>query len=253
MIEKFGASLDWQTTEVGEIKELKLGELHLWWLPLKLDASQIDFARSLLSDIQHDKYLRRASPELQQAYLAGRYYLLHLLAAYANINPKQVELRYSRLNKPSLSHHTCDIEFNFTDTSANGTTHGLFAFTKGLQVGVDIESRERRNNFSAIAQKRFTENELAYIKRPNSTDIDPERFLAIWTRKEAFGKATGVGINFTMNQRDLASDTPELEFFDQDEQAWRLLQLDLGDSLIASIVHAEHQPLSVKAYRTAIY
>lgn len=249
MIEKFSSSLHWQTAEISEINGLETGELHLWWLPLSLDNSQIEIAKSLLSETQLNKFSRRATPELKRAYLAGRYYLLHLLGAYTNLSPDQIELSYSRLNKPSLKHEDHDIEFNFTDTTTNGVTHGLFAFTKGLQIGVDIEARQRSANFSMIAKKRFTENELAFVTPPNSNEPDPERFLAIWTRKEAFGKATGVGINFTMNKQDLASDSADLNFFDQDQQPWRLSQLDLGETLIAAVVHAEHQPLSVRAFR----
>lgn len=249
MIEKLGITPHWQTMAISDAGGLEDDQLHIWWLPLRLNHSQKLVAKGLLNSTQHDKYTRRATSELQEAYLAGRYYLLHLLAAYAHCKPDEVNLSYSRLNKPSLSHQERSIEFNFTDTTVDGVEHGLFAFTKRHQVGVDLEARARRSNFAAITAKRFTPNEIEFVTNAETKEVDPERFLAIWTRKEAFGKATGMGINFKMNQRDLASDKPELNFVDQDNQAWRLLQLELGDTLLASVVHAEHQPLSLKAYQ----
>jgi len=249
MIENLGTRPEWKTAEIGSVQHIGTRQLHLWWLPLTLNSSQRLAAENLLSDLQRDKYTRRATPALQHAYLAGRYYLLYLLSAYAGCQPHQIKLSYSRLNKPSLSDGDQNIEFNFTDTTIDGVTHGLFAFTKSLAVGVDLEARARRSNYALIVEKRFTENEKEYVTKANSNQIDPDRFLSIWTRKEAFGKAKGVGINFKMNEHDLASDNPKLNFFDQDDQAWGLLQLDLGEQLIASVVHAEHQTLSLQAYQ----
>ena len=249
MIEDFGKTPEWQTANIGEINKLESNDLHIWWLPLRLNPSQKIVATSLLSDVQHDKYMRRRTSELKNAYLAGRYYLLHLLGAYTHCRPDEVKLSYSRLNKPSLSHNNTNIEFNFTDTTVNGVAQGLFAFSKNRQVGVDLEALTRRGNFPAITRKKFTQNEIDFVTHSNTKEINPERFLAIWTRKEAFGKATGVGINFKMNERDLASDEPELNFVDQDDQPWRLLQFKLGNELIASVVHSEHKTLSLHAYQ----
>jgi len=245
-----GKKPDWASTSLAKIPPIEHNELHLWWLPLCLNGQQCQTAETLLSDIQRDKYARRATPELKHAYLAGRYYLLNLLGAYAGCAPDEVMLSYSRLNKPSLSLHDKDIEFNFTDTSVNNQAFGFFAFTKGKAVGVDIEARSRRSDFATIVARRFTPAERDFVTDPASNSINPERFLAIWTRKEAYGKATGVGINFQMNERDLASQSHELNFWDKQDKPWHLEQFELGEELIAAVVHAAHQSLSIKAWNS---
>lgn len=222
-------------------------DVHVWWLPLDLTPAQHELAKPLLSDIQRDRYLRRQGADAQVAYLAGRYYLLSLLGAYTNTPAQAVELSYTRMNKPYLSDRNNDLHFNFTDTRSGANRFGVFAFCRQHSVGIDIESFDRRNNFAAIAASRFTAAELDYVY--DNEVLNVKKFLAIWTRKEAFGKATGKGINFKMNEQDLCSgDRAELLFFDPADRAWRQLQLALGENLIASLVHATHEPLDVHAF-----
>jgi phosphopantetheinyl transferase len=151
------------------------------------------------------------------------------------------------LNKPSLSFHDNDIEFNFTDTQAEDKAYGLFAFCQGHEVGVDIEWAGRQKDFSAIAARRFSQAEIELVTSP-SGEIDAVRFLSIWTRKEAFGKAKGVGINFKMNQLNLVDDEAnEHNFFCHEQRDWRLHQIRF-EGLIASLVHSGHHNLSIKAF-----
>lgn len=246
-MEKLGENFNWNDASLQAFPHLDADELHLWWLPLELDQAQIRPALDLLSDIQRDKYHRRASDQLKQNYLAGRYYLLNLLAAYTQQLPSEVLLSYSRLNKPSLSDPSLAVEFNFTDTDG----YGVFAFSLGRQVGVDIESRARKINFKAIADRRFTQQELEFVYQNGK--VNTERCLAIWTRKEAYGKATGLGINFKMNQRNLYShnnDVHQHKFRDSDGELWRCLQVQLGDQFIASVVHQQHRELTVKTFKS---
>lgn len=242
-----GIRPNWQSGSINAVPALRQNELHIWWLPLSINTEQTHEAQQLLNDIQRDKLARRKNQQLKSAYLAGRYYLFKLLAGYMKVPANEILLNYSRLNKPFISDSAANLHFNFTDTIVKQQSHGVFAFSHNDEVGVDIEARSRRSNFELIAERRFTENEKAFVTE--NGEVNPDKFLAVWTRKEAFGKATGRGINFQMNEQDLASDDKtELDFFDLEQRAWRLLQLELGDDLIACVVHAGHQPLSLKTF-----
>lgn len=251
MIEKTGHSFNWKIASSVSFPTLADNQLHIWCLPLRLDPWQRQQALSILSDIQRDKYHRRATTELQEIYLAGRFYLLNLLGAYTKQSPKEVLLSYNRLNKPSLSVKTRGIEFNFTDTDG----YGAFAFSKHRQVGIDIEMVTRDANFDAIAKRRFTSTELEFVYQNGI--LNKRRFLAIWTRKEAYGKARGVGINYQMNARnlyskngDLSTENNEHLFSDNHDTPWRCLQFYFEDSFIASVVHEGHQKLDIQAYKS---
>lgn len=251
MIEPIGLTLNWQSASRQDFPSLSDSDLHLWWLPLILESHQAEQAIELLSDIQRDKYHRRMTPELKQAYLAGRYYLLSLLGHYSNCSPEKVELSYSRLNKPYLSNRDSHLEFNFTDTQHQGQFYGLFGFTKTNAIGVDLESRHRNIDLSKLITKRFTQEERAYVQKNKS--IDRARGLSIWTRKEAYGKATGQGINFKMNEHNFAhqnANSASFNFIDTKKQPWRCLPLNLGDDFVASCVHESHSELTVCAFNS---
>lgn len=216
---------------------LQAGDLHLWWIHLKLDNEQTQFALSLLNSSQQNKYQRRADPILKERYLAGRYYLYKLLAHYSQINEQEISLSYNRFNKPFLNNNLHQIQFNYTDT--NG--YGLFAFSKNVELGVDVEFIGRTGNFAPIVKKRFTNNEANHVIQP-SGDINQKRFLDYWTRKEAYGKALGVGVNFKMNMVDLHSDSNIKQLSNPD---LTVIQLDLPDNHTGCVVHEGHAPLHI--------
>ena len=249
--EQIGKTLEWQIADSSSPPSLLENQLHLWFVPLNLDSQQQQNAIELLNDTQRDKYQRRATPALQQAYLAGRYHLMNMLGAYNRISAQQVNLNYSRLNKPYLNPNPGHIQFNFTDTVIDASSVALLAFTRFKAVGVDIESLARRSNFAAIVKKRFSPAETSYVTQDDGS-IDARRFLAYWTRKEAYGKATGQGINFKMNEMDLASPNSfDLKFEDKDQpaQPFSLQQIQIGDDLISSVVHQGHRDITIKAFK----
>lgn len=255
MTEQLGASLDWESSKEGSALSLMPSELHIWWLPLTISAEHAQFTLGHLNERQREKYHRRATSDLQHAYLAGRYHLLTLLAAYANCKPDKIKLSYNRLNKPSLNINNTDevnqqIHFNFTDTNIGKQSHGLFAFCRQHPVGVDLEACDRKSAFKKIAQRRFTQTELEYVTNENGL-IDSKRCLAVWTRKEAYGKAIGQGINFQMNERNLVSDNFKQPFkynFNDSKDDWRLIQIQPEQRFIACVVHQSHQNLLIKAF-----
>lgn len=247
MIDQLSEKLVWQRADTNNFPTLEDSDLHLWCLRLELTAAQRNDAIEWISDIQRDRYARRATEQLQHSYLAGRYYLLQLLGLYTKQEPSDVLLSYSRLNKPFLSLQEHSIEFNFTDTAFDNKAFGLFAFSKNRAVGVDVEALSRRSDFDKIAQRRFTAQELDLVGSP----VDPHRFLALWTRKEAYGKAIGKGINFTMNQRNLVDGlSAKFDFIDDQKKAWQLRQIELNDELISAVVAAGDQRLSIKAFNS---
>lgn len=246
-----GLELDWQAVSFEQNLSLAPDELHLWCIPLQINASQAEQALSILNDSQQDKYQRREVQQLKTSYLAGRFYLNHLLSAYTKSENQAVELSYGRLKKPHLSNNPLQLHFNYTDTVLGNSAWGLFAFTRYAEVGVDLECLERRSKFDTIAGRRFSVAEQEFVTKSDGT-IDPHRFLAIWTRKEAYGKATGKGINFVMRELDLASPGKHhLDFNDNSKPAepYQLTQIQINSNLISAVVVAGHGSRKLKAFR----
>ncbi len=171
---------------------------------MRLTDEQRDTALRYLNDHQRNRYERRPTAAQKDAYLAGRYYLFQLLSAYCKTEASELTLAYTRLNKPYLNPNPFNITFNFTDSNSTEESIGIYAFTRTVDIGVDIESKHRRGNFTSIAQRKFSAQEQLHVIDPEG-NVDAERFLSLWTRKEAYGKAIGVGVNYKMSTLDLLS------------------------------------------------
>lgn len=70
-------------------------------------------------------------------------------------------------------------------------------------IGIDIE--KIRNFNKRIPQKFFTENEQNYIF--SKKEDQNKRFFEVWTRKEAYVKWVGLGLELTLNSFDVLQDT----------------------------------------------
>ena len=244
--EKLGLVLQENTASQEFLPQIQKNEVHLWCLPLDLNERQSEIALSLISDHQKDKYYRRKTSALRCAYLGGRYYLLHLLAAYTSLPVAQVELAYSRLNKPYLEPNPHAIEFNFTDTFIKQQAIGIYAFGHQQKLGVDVECLDRNAQFQRVLERRFSPAEQAYVKASDAGQR--QRFLRIWTRKEAYGKAKGVGINFSMKELDLFSESHDLAFQCEHNRDWQLLQVHPHSRAIACVVRESHEPFRCRLF-----
>lgn len=66
-------------------------------------------------------------------------------------------------------------------------------------VGVDVEQIELRTSLWEIAQHSFAEAEIAAL-RGLAPDDFRDRFFALWTLKEAYLKARGLGLRLPLDQ-----------------------------------------------------
>ena len=67
-------------------------------------------------------------------------------------------------------------------------------------VGVDVEAFRQSRNGTAVAKRRFTPEEQAFV------GSDQERFLRIWTAKESLVKHTGEGLRRPLNSFSVLDD-----------------------------------------------
>lgn len=66
-------------------------------------------------------------------------------------------------------------------------------------VGVDVQEL---HSYSAKFRRILSEPERLWVEEADSDS----RFTAVWTRKEAYGKALGVGIAYSMEKTDFSGD-----------------------------------------------
>jgi len=177
---------------------LQQGQVHLWLVSLSIDEQkQVEF-ESVLNERQQQKMQRLKGDDRKRFYIAGRGYLNQLLQHYTGKKNSQsaMNLEFGEYGKPSLQANSTDLRFNFTDTCG----YGLFAFSLSNEVGVDFECASREGKFDRIVERRFAPEEQ-YLR-----DLSMVDFLRCWTRKEAFGKAVGTGLNYPLREYVMCDD-----------------------------------------------
>ena len=124
--------------------------------------------------------------------------LRELLGGYLRIPPASVRIGFDEKRKPCLETGAdlaspVRVHFNASHSEALA----VFAFSRELELGVDIEY-VRDMDYQAILERQFTESEKAHL-RALSTDAGRLAFFRIWTRKEAYLKATGDGLRTALD------------------------------------------------------
>ena len=84
------------------------------------------------------------------------------------------------------------------------------------EIGIDIESgkriseRMKRTALDRVAKSCFTEKEYVVYQESENKE---EFFLKIWTRKESFSKAAGIGLGIGFQNLEVLHTETEQEFF----------------------------------------
>ena len=97
------------------------------------------------------------------------------------------------------------VDFNVSHTGDTALIAIATGTQDGTRVGIDVEREERRVNADGLARKFLTERERAEIA-PLGADLRRQRFLRLWTCKEAMSKATGDALSAPFRHMDVTLD-----------------------------------------------
>ena len=117
----------------------------------------------------------------------------------------------------------------------------LIAITVGRRVGVDIERRDAKVRIHKLATRFFSPQEAAELASlPDSDQL--AGFYRGWTCKEAYLKATGLGLSFPLSKFTVAlnphSSASLLEVADLPDEAarWQMHSLNVADDFSAALL-----------------
>ncbi len=173
-------------------KTLLSDEVHIWRIqPQKItDAKVLNSLKSVLTQPEIEKVQRYRSPKAQHNALITRAFVRFVLSQYAEIKPQDWSFAISEHGKPELDNTASALSFNLSHND------DLIVCSVCMEhdIGCDIESLSRKISVEAIAKRYFSSEEYQSLK-----DLPPalqrRRFFEYWTLKEAFVKATGLGIS----------------------------------------------------------
>lgn len=211
-------------------------------LSLAVDAISIGEWKALygaLNSVERDRAQSFYFEEDRQAYVAAHALLRHSLSAVLEGDPAGWRFAANAFGKPHLADPPpgCDLRFNLSHSRSRVAV----ALALGAEVGVDVEALDRATPLDpGIADACFAPDEATALRAIENEALRRERFLRLWTLKEACIKATGYGLSqplnaFSINPDRLWASSPSLQ-----TDRWRLAQWRIGAHQLAVAVVWPH-------------
>lgn len=167
-------------------------ELHVFRVDInRVNKPKLDNLFTILNPEERTRAQRFHFEKDRNRFIVARGLLRKILAQYLPIDPAQINFSFNNYGKPEL----IDAVLQFNLSHAKDAV--LYAITKQFPVGIDIEVISDKHDIDAIAERYFSKNEYAVLKNLSGK----EKILAFynaWTRKEAFLKAIGQGLSYSL-------------------------------------------------------
>jgi len=223
---------DWKVPP--EHPALPSGEVHVWRASLECERPVLRRLETTLCATETARAARFHFPRDRNYFVAARGILRALLGAYLSKTPDNLRFNYGPQDKPSLEIQDLDCPLNFNLSHSHGLA--VYAFALGREVGVDVELIRPEFTGEDIAERYFSSRELTEL-RALSQDLRAEGFFNCWTRKEAYVKARGEGLQIPLKDFDvsLAPDEPPV-LESGDSSRWSLRSFEPAPRYVAAVV-----------------
>ena len=177
---------------------LDVTEVHLW--QASLEGRAADIFESFLSADELTRANRFHFTKDRNHFVVARGLLRNLLAAYLGVNCAELRFSYGAQGKPFLLlDGQAQINFNISHSDERAA----FAFTRGRDLGVDLEYVKDDFDDELVANRFFSRAEVLAL-RTVPADLRKRAFFNCWTRKEAYIKARGEGLSMPLDQFDVS-------------------------------------------------
>ena len=206
---------------------------------LKVDAEIVRHSLAVLSDAERRRASQFVFDRDRHRFIIARANLRFLLAERLNTKPQSVELSYGARGKPAIapSFSSSDLRFNLSHSG----DIAVYAFATEMDVGIDVERIRPITDAESIAARFFSpsENEAYLSLESRCRSIG---FFNCWTRKEAFIKALGEGLFFSLDRFDvsLEPDKParilRIDDTPGDECGWHMQSFRPAPGFVAAVV-----------------
>ena len=219
-------------------------------VPVSLSAEPAvtnELARCLSGDerLRADRF---AFERDRRRFIVARAGLRRLLAERLGLRPEAVEFAYGPRGKPALAPRLASSDLRFNVSHSEDLA--VCAFTRGREIGIDVEAVRAIEDADAIAARFFSarENDVYRALDPREK---PLGFFNCWTRKEAFIKAIGDGLYHPLDSFDvsLAPGEParilRVNDIPGDSCGWRLESFSPAEGFVLAIVTEGGAPLPV--------
>ena len=226
-------------------------EIHVWHVCPQhaLAPELIRLYEALLSADERDRYDRFVFPADRHVHLVARALVRTTLSRYAEVEPRAWVFRQGTHGRPEIAGPAGAPPLRFSLSHTAGLV--ALALARGLDVGLDVEQEHGRECDLDIARQYFASSEANALESLPA-ERQPRAFLEYWTLKEAYIKATGLGLSLPLQSFSFRlGDPPQIAFAavdGGDPTKWHFARLDLGPRHVAAVAvrHSSRPSLTVR-------
>jgi 4'-phosphopantetheinyl transferase len=174
----------------------ELNGVRVWFVDLKTGDNDLHRLKQLLDAEERERATRFATTYLSRRFVASHAALRVLLGGTLGIAPEAVRFCHGASGKPSLAGDCPASEVHFS-LSHSGEA-ALIGIAEGRPLGIDLENVRDDLDFELLATQFLAHAELNWIaSAPPESRRDA--FYICWTAKEAWLKARGDGLSYSLN------------------------------------------------------
>jgi phosphopantetheinyl transferase len=185
-----------------------------YWPTANLTSSELDVQSAILSEEEHARCNRMLGAVDRRDFTAAHGLLRNALSSIGGLAPKEWRFVTDERGKPSIvPDQAGDPPLTFSLSHTRGLV--ACAVSRAPLIGIDVEAIHERSASPDVATRFFAPAEVEMLQdHPRETYAD--RFIEVWTLKESYIKALGVGLEqqldsfafFFPNHGDLRFEAP---------------------------------------------
>ena len=250
------SSPSWQPEN--RVLDLAGNEIHVWvaFDGDARDAAQIAGFESMLEPGEHDRRARLYSEPQRHQFLVTRALQRAMLASYApGVAARDLRFVVGEHGKPALAPEFATLNLHFNLAHTDGLV--ALAVSREAMLGIDVENVNTRTAPLPIAGRFFSAAEARDLAALPAAEQNA-RFYALWTLKESWLKATGLGLAAGLGNVSFGFDRDHramrVEMANDDARRWRFWQASPGPlHRLALAVRASAPPESGGSARVRMW
>src|ERR1700730_1444128 len=215
-----------------QVLSLSHDELHVWLTWLDVERQEHTRLFSYLNKDEVSRAERFVFPRDRDHFIVARGRLRELLGKYLRCPPDAVQFKTGRFGKLSLLDDENQLRFNLSHS------HGLalYGFCMGRELGIDAEKIRPGFAGQGIAERYFSaaeQRELTEVPK----ELRDTAFFLCWTRKEAYIKARGDGLQIPLDSFDVSLKPDEpATLRSEDRGRWSVRSFTPAPEFVAAII-----------------
>jgi 4'-phosphopantetheinyl transferase len=173
---------------------LPAGEIHLWLVATggSLPSAQERLLLDILSPEERARHKRFYFARDRLQYLLVHALLRLTLSCYFPEAPQSWQFESNAYGKPTLPGGPC-----FNLSHAEGLV--ACALADGVELGVDVERLDRQGDWGTLTRRWLAPEERDWLALQPVGERSTA-FLRLWTLKEAYAKARGLGLSLPLDE-----------------------------------------------------